>query len=105
VRDSILEFLSASAIITLIGMELYHLKAPLVESFILIISTLLGVILLTQPIQKRLYKGTLLQIYFLTMFYYDLSLGLLTKSIILFVSGLVFLGVWFFVRETEEAAA
>ena len=209
VRDSILEFLSASAIITLIGMELYHLKAPLVESFILIISTLLGVSLLTQPIQKRLYKaagiaflmapalvgialvhiqrwasladtsrfsddwlaraisllvllgaviylnrgksvgdfrppmivliplllgaacvplggasalllilagyilgsrslaiiGTLLQIYFLTMFYYDLSLGLLTKSIILFVSGLVFLGVWFFVRETEEAAA
>jgi len=39
------------------------------------------------------------------MFYYDLSLDLLTKSIVLFVSGLVFLSVWFFVREKEEAAA
>ena len=49
--------------------------------------------------------GTLLQIYFLTMFYYDLSLGLLTKSIILLLSGLIFLGVWVFVRRTEEVAA
>lgn len=208
VRDRILEFLAAAAIITLIGIELYHLKIPLVESFVLIISTVLGVVLLMRPLSKRLYKaagtaflmapailgialvhiqrwdsladtsrfsddwlaraislavlicaviymnrrnvltdfkppvlvllplligaacvplggasallliligyilgsrslaiiGSLLQIYFLTMFYYDLSLDLLTKSIVLFVSGLVFLSVWFFVREKEEAA-
>ena len=206
VRDRILEFLSSAAIVTLLGMELYHIKVPMVESLILIISTVLGVVLLTRPIGQRLYKaagtaflmapailgialvhsqrwtssvdasrfsddwlariislivllggviylnrgraltdfkppvvvllplligaafvplggasalllmltgyilgsrslaiiGTLLQIYFLTMFYYDLSLDLLTKSIVLFVSGLVFLGVWFFVRRKEE---
>ena len=45
--------------------------------------------------------GTLLQIYFLTMFYYDLSLDLLTKSIILFVSGLVFLAVWMVVSRRK----
>lgn len=206
VRDRILEFLSAGAIITLIGIELYHLKVPMIESIILVISTVLGVVLLTRPVRKRLYKaagtafliapailgvalvhihrwdnladtsrfsddwiariislvvllgsviylnrsksvadfnppmvalipliigaafvplggasalllmligyilgsrtlaiiGTLLQIYFLTMFYYDLSLDLLTKSIVLFVSGAVFLGVWVFVRRTKE---
>jgi len=207
VRDRILEFLSAAAIITLIGLELYHLKLPMIESIILVISTIVGLILLTQPIGKRLFNaagtsfliapallgislvhahrwdsladssrfsddwvariiavlillggiaylnretlkngfkppllvlvplvvaaaivplggasalllmlagyilgskslamiGTLLQIYFLTMFYYDLSLDLLTKSIILFVSGLIFLGVWVFVNRKEEA--
>ncbi len=46
--------------------------------------------------------GTLLQIYFLTMFYYDLSLDLITKSIILFLSGLVFFGVCVFVRQKRE---
>ncbi|MEP3892029.1 MAG: DUF4401 domain-containing protein [Hellea sp.] len=205
VKDRILEFLSAGASITLIGMELYHLEVPMVESIILIISTVLGVVLLTRPIGKRLYKaagtaflmapailgiflvhsqrwasvadasrfsddwpariislivliggvfflnrgkafadvkppiaallplligaafvplggasallliltgyilgsrslaiiGSLLQIYFLTMFYYDLSLDLLTKSIVLFLSGLIFLGVWVFVRRKE----
>lgn len=209
VRDKILEFLSAAAIITLIGMELYHLRFPKIESSILIISTVMGLVCLTQPIGKRLFNaagtallmapaflgislvhahrweslaensrfsddwlariiailvllagvtylnrgklkqgfkpplivlvplvlatslvplggasalllmlagyilgsksfamiGTLLQIYFLTMFYYDLSLDLLTKSIILFVSGLVFLGVWIFINRKEEAAA
>ena len=209
VKDRILEFLSAAAIITLIGMELYHLNTPMVESVILVLATLAGVICLSRPIRGYLYKGagtaflmapavlgialvhahrwddmadatrfsddwiprlislivligaviylnrgkavtdfnppvavliplligaslvplggasalllmltgyilgsrslaiigTLLQIYFLTMFYYDLSLGLLTKSIILFVSGLVFLGVWIFVRRHEEASA
>ena len=209
VRDRILEFLSAAAIITLIGMELYHLKLPMIESIILILSTVAGLILLIQPIGKRLFNaagtaflmapailgislvhanrwdsvadssrfsddwlarliaiivllggvaylnrgefkdgfklplivliplvlatafvplggasalllmlagyilgskslamiGTLLQIYFLTMFYYDLSLDLLTKSIILFVSGLIFLGVWMFIHRKEEATA
>ena len=209
VRDRILEFLSAAAIIKLIGVEAYHLNIPMVESVILVIATCVGVLLLTRPIGTRLYKsagtaflmapailgialvhiqrwesladtsrfsddwpariisgiillasvfylnsgrrisdfkpplpaliplviaaafvplggasallliltgyilgfrtlaiiGTLLQIYFLTMFYYDLSLDLLTKSIVLFVSGLVFLGVWIFVnRETETAS-
>jgi hypothetical protein len=202
VKDRILEFLSAAAIITLIGAEAYHLEIPMVESVILVISTVLGIVLLTRPIGTRLYRaagtalliapvilgialvhmhrwdtladvsrfsddwparvislvvllgsvaylnrgkamlnfnppffvfvplviaaacvplggasalllilagyilgsrtlaiiGTLLQIYFLTMFYYDLSLDLLTKSIVLFVSGLVFLGVWVFVN-------
>jgi hypothetical protein len=206
VRDRILEFLSAGAIISLIGVELYHLKVPMVESIILVFATVLGVILLTHPIAKRVYKaagtafllappilgialthtqgwegiadvlrysddwiarvisfivllscvvylnkgktiakfnppkavlfplligaavvplggasalllmlagyifgsralttiGMLLQIYFLTMFYYDLSLGLLTKSIVLFLSGLLFLGLWSFVRQKSE---
>ena len=209
VKDKILGFLSAASMITLIGTELYHLNMPMVESIILVVATGAGLVLLTQPIGKRLYNsagtaflmapailgialvhahrwhrladssrfsddwparlisllvllggiaylnrgkaitafkpplgaliplviaaafvplggasalllmlagyilgskslamiGTLLQIYFLTMFYYDLSLDLLTKSIILFVSGLVFLGVWMFVRRKEEAAA
>lgn len=209
VKDKILEFLSAASMITLIGTELYHLNAPMVESIILVIATGAGLVLLTQPIGKRLYNaagtaflmapvflgialvhahrwdsvadssrfsddwparlisllvllggvvylnrgkaiaafkptltvliplviaaafvplggasalllmlagyilgskslamiGTLLQIYFLTMFYYDLSLDLFTKSIILLVSGMVFLGIWMFVRRKEEAAA
>ena len=209
VRDRILEFLSAAAIITLIGAEAYHLKLPMVESVVLVIATCVGVVLLTRPIGTRLYKsagtaflmapailgialvhiqrwdsladtsrfsddwlprvislvlllgsvaylnrgqeistfkpplpaliplviaaafvplggasallliltgyilgsrtlaiiGTLLQIYFLTMFYYDLSLDLLTKSIVLFVSGLVFLGVWVFVNRKLESAS
>lgn len=206
VRDRILEFLSAAAIVSLIGAELYHLNVPMVESIILVFATVLGVGLLTHSIEKRLYKaagtaflmapallgialiytqswegiagvsrfsddwiarvislivllscavylnkgkaiaafnppiavlppiligaalvplggasalllmlagyifgsrtlaiiGTLLQIYFLTMFYYDLSLDLMTKSIILFLSGLVFLGVWVFVHGKQE---
>ena len=206
VRDRILEFLSAAAIITLIGVEAYHLKLPMVETIVLLIATCVGIVLLTRPIGTRLYKaagtaflmapailgialvhmqrwdsladtsrfsddwlariislvlllgsvaylnrgqalsqfkpplpaliplviaaafvplggasallliltgyvlgsrtlaiiGTLLQIYFLTMFYYDLSLDLLTKSIVLFVSGLVFLGVWIFVNRKAE---
>lgn len=209
VKDSILEFLAAAAIITVIGMELYHLNVPMVESLVLVMSTGLGVFLISRPIAKRLYQsagtaflmspailgialvhmqrwesvadvtrfsvdwlpraislavllagvvylnrgkalvdfnppmvaliplligaacvplggasallliltgyilgsrslaiiGTLLQIYFLTMFYYDLSLGLLTKSIVLFVSGLVFLGVWVFVRRRGEVSS
>ena len=202
IKDSILEFMAAGTMITVIGMELYHLHVPLVESVILIISTGLGIVLISRPIRQRLYKsagtaflmapavlgialvhenrwdfvaetsrfsddilpriisllvllaavfylnrgkafdaykpplivlvplligaaavplggasallvmitgyilgsrslaiiGTLLQIYFLYMFYYDLSLSLLNKSIILFVSGLIFLAVWVFVR-------
>ena len=209
VRDRILEFLSAAAIITLIGFEFYHLKLPMIESITLIVSTCLGLVLLTQPIRKRLLNaagtaflmapailgialvhahrwdsiadssrfsddwparlialvvllggvtylnrgslsrgfkpplmvlmpiviaaammplggasalllmlagyilgsrslaiiGTLLQIYFLTMFYYDLSLDLLTKSIILFASGLIFLAVWHAINRKEEAAS
>ncbi len=209
VRDRILEFLAAAAIITLIGIELYHLKVPMAETFILVIATVMGVFCLTRPIGRRLYSaagtafliapailgialvhahrwdnlaessrfsddltariisllvllgavaylnrgkalsdfkppllvliplvigaalvplggasalllilagyilgsrtlaiiGTLLQIYFLTMFYYDLSLDLLTKSIILFVSGLIFLGVWIFVRKESEVTS
>lgn len=209
VRDRILQFLSAAAIITLIGMELYHLKAPMVESIILVISTLVGVVLLTRPMGKRLSKaagtaflmapailgialvhsqrwtssvdasrfsddwparfislivllagvaylnrgkalgnfqppivvliplligtalvplggasallliltgyilgsrnlaiiGTLLQVYFLTMFYYDLSFDLLTKAIVLFVSGLVFLGVWMIIQRAEKVVS
>ena len=49
--------------------------------------------------------GTLLQVYFLTMFYYDLSLDFMTKSIILFLSGLIFSGVWVFVRQKREVLA
>ena len=36
VRDRILEFLSAAAIISLIGTELYHRNVPMVESIILV---------------------------------------------------------------------
>lgn len=216
VKDPILEFMAAATMIMVVGMELYHLHAPFVESLILILSTALGVILISRPIRNHLYKaagtaflmapavlgialvhanrwavvadpsrfsddllargislfvlfgavfylnrgkgaeigqgdwmsnfnppliilvplliaaaavplggasallliiigyilgsrslaiiGTLLQIYFLTMFYYDLSLGLLPKSIILFLSGLVFLGVWIFVRQHKQEA-
>lgn len=209
VHDRILEFLSAAAIILLIGAELYHWNVPMVESIILIIATVLGVVLLTLPIGMRLYKaagtafmmapallgialihkqnwegiadvsrfsddwlaritsliillsctvylnkgktiaafnppitaliplligaafvplggasalllmlvgyilgsqalaiiGTLLQVYFLSMFYYDLSLDFMTKSIILFLSGLIFSGVWVFVRQKREVLA
>lgn len=209
VPDRILEFASSGAIIGLIGLELYHLKVPGVETIILVISTVLGVFFLTRPMGKRLYEaagaaflmapavlgialvhihrwesladasrfsdgwipriislavligaviylnrgkavtafkppvgillplligaacvplggasalllmltgfilgsrslaivGTLLQVYFLTMFYYDLSIDLLTKSMILFVSGLVFFGVWFFIPGKEEHQA
>ena len=206
VRDRILEFLSAGVIISLISAELFYLKVPIIESIILVLATVLGVILLTHPFAQRLYQaagtaflltppilgialihtqvwegianvlhysddwmtrlisfivllssvvylnkgktiaefkppkailfplligatvvpfggastllviltgyilgsrtlstvGMLLQIYFLTMLYYDLSLSLLTKSIILFLSGLLFLGIWSFVRQKGE---
>jgi hypothetical protein len=209
VRDRILEFISAGAIISLVGIELYHLNVPMVESIILVFATVLGVALLAHPINKRSYKaaataflmapaflgialihtqgwediadasrfsddwlarvnslivllggavylnggktiaefnppigvliplvigaavvplggasalflmlagyvlgsralaiiGTLLQIYFLTIFYYDLSLDLMTKSIILFLSGLVFLGGWVFVHQKRGGLA
>ena len=209
VKDPILEFLAASAIIAVIGAELYKLELPLAESILLVIATGLGVIFLSQPIWNRLYKsagtaflmapallgislvhtyrwdgvidasrlsddwvarilsfvvllvailylnrgkaigdikppllvllalvigtalvplggasallfiltgyilgsrslaiiGALLQIYFLTIFYYDLSLDLLTKSIILFVSGIVFMCVWYFIQKRTEAVA
>ena len=39
--------------------------------------------------------GVLFQIYFLYMFYYDLTLSLGAKSYLLLATGLVFLGVWF----------
>ena len=209
VKDRILEFLSAAAIITLIGIQFYRWELPYAESLILVIATIAGVVCLSRTIGGRLYKaagtallmapailgiflvhshrwsgladpsrfsddwparivslivlvgavlylnrgssiqdvkppiavlvpliigaslvplggasalliilagyilgsrslaiiGTLLQIYFLTMFYYDLSLDLLTKSVILFVSGLVFLAVWFFVGRNSEVPA
>jgi len=38
--------------------------------------------------------GVLFQIYFLYMFYYDLTLSLGVKSYVLLITGLVFLGVW-----------
>jgi len=57
VRDPILEFMSAAALITVIGMELYHLHVPLVESVILILATGLGVVFISCPIRNRLYKS------------------------------------------------
>jgi uncharacterized membrane protein len=45
--------------------------------------------------------GVLFQIYFLYMFYYDLGISLLNKSILLFVSGLIFIGVWAYFRKAK----
>lgn len=205
VKDRILEFAAAAAMIAAIGAELYMMRLPMVETAVMIIATGLGIVFLSRAFAGRLYfaagtamlmapavfgialaqdgifaseqfsnawlaraisvavllgavfylnrgrgeaefkpplivliplvigaalvplggaaallliltgyilgsrtlaiVGTLLQIYFLTMFYYDLSLGLLTKSILLFVSGLVFLGVYLVLRRHQEAAA
>ena len=45
--------------------------------------------------------GVLFQIYFLYMFYYDLGISLLNKSVLLFVSGLIFIGVWAYFRKAK----
>lgn len=49
--------------------------------------------------------GVLLEIYYLYMFYYELSISLGTKSYILMAVGVVFLGVWYFSNrhQTQEA--
>ena len=48
--------------------------------------------------------GVLLQIYFLNMFYFDLAMSLLHKSILLMVTGLVFLGVWYWANRRQPEA-
>ena len=49
--------------------------------------------------------GVLLEIYYLYMFYYELSISLGTKSYILMAVGVVFLGVWYVANrhQTREA--
>ncbi|WP_416878044.1 DUF4401 domain-containing protein [Litorimonas sp.] len=51
--------------------------------------------------------GILLEIYYLYMFYYELSISLGTKSYILMVVGLVFLAIWYVVNRhhAQEALA
>ncbi|MEE9346672.1 MAG: DUF4401 domain-containing protein [Robiginitomaculum sp.] len=50
--------------------------------------------------------GVLLQIYFLTMFYYEMSISLLNKSILLAVTGAIFLGIWaIFARKSNKLEA
>lgn len=51
--------------------------------------------------------GVLLQIYYLYMFYYELSISLATKAYILMAVGYIFLAIWYFARpsETMEARA
>ena len=51
--------------------------------------------------------GVLLEIYYLYMFYYELSISLGTKSYILMAVGLVFLSIWYFANrhKTREALA
>ncbi len=49
--------------------------------------------------RTALLLGTVAFIYFVSQYYYDLNLTLLTKSIILFVSGLLFLILYFFVHK------
>lgn len=43
--------------------------------------------------------GIIAFIYFISMYYYDLQFTLLTKSIILFSSGILFLAIYFFTRK------
>ena len=49
--------------------------------------------------------GVLLEIYYLYMFYYELSISLGMKSYILMAVGLVFLGIWYVAKRhsTQEA--
>ena len=51
--------------------------------------------------------GVLLEIYYLYMFYYEISIPLGTKSYILMVVGIVFLAVWYFAKRhsIQEAAS
>lgn len=49
--------------------------------------------------------GVLLQIGFVARFYYDLEISLLSKSVIMMVSGCIFAGLWLFVSRQREAAA
>jgi uncharacterized membrane protein len=46
--------------------------------------------------------GVLLQIYFLVMFYYDMSISLLNKSILLAVTGLIFIIIWGFITRKSK---
>lgn len=47
--------------------------------------------------------GVAAQIYFLHIFYYDLQISLLNKSIMLTVSGVILVLIWVYVRKTEDA--
>ena len=48
--------------------------------------------------------GVLLQIYYLYLFYFDLVMSLLHKSFLLMATGLVFLGVWYWISRRESEA-
>ena len=47
--------------------------------------------------------GILMQIGFLTLFYYDLQISLLHKSFLLAASGLIFVGIWWFFRKIGDS--
>lgn len=47
--------------------------------------------------------GILLQIYFLSKYYYDLDLTLLTKSMVLMAAGVIILGLWALMMRTRTA--
>lgn len=47
--------------------------------------------------------GILLQIYFLSKYYYDLDLTLLTKSMVLMAAGIIILGLWTLMMRTRTA--
>jgi len=49
--------------------------------------------------------GVLFQIYFLVLFYYDLDITLLQKSILLLISGILLVGVWRFSARRLDMAA
>jgi len=49
--------------------------------------------------------GAMALVYFVILFYYDLHLTLLTKSVILMVNGALFLGGYFLIHKKLKADA
>lgn len=68
------------------------------------ISGAILIILLTYLVNYKtgLAIGVIAFIYFISLYYYDLSFSLLTKSIMLFLSGMVFLVFYFFTNKKTD---
>ena len=82
------------SIVILIPLVIAAAMLPLGSVFAML-TLLIGYILGSRTLA---FLGALMQIYFLTMFYYDLQITLLNKSIILMISGLVFVAIWAFLH-------
>ena len=84
-----------------IGINLFTVLLLLTTAFSPAISGAILVILLSFLVNYKtgLVLGIIALVYFISQYYYDLNLTLLTKSILLFSSGVLFIALYLFTRK------